>query len=401
MEYALRELRRRKARTFVNITGHIMAVGLMFVLMTWLQYSRKSSEAILGKVGTHFIVFAPSEHCCPGITLPDSTEGFVAMGVTTKLFPANYVDKVKSLSTIKDASPYLSFRFRDPKDHHLFTVGGFDPAKPVSVGSTTCAPTDLVSGRFIKPEDKQVAMLEMAYAQAQSLKTGGKIKIAGEDFTIISIVAPATRPAKADVYMHIRDAERIITKRGVPVFKYTDKVNVVLVEVKNSKVQAQAVLSVKAIDPELMVSGFACYAPAAKVMGMNEKAVWLLTLIIGLGVLVFSLKSQLSSVIERQHDIGILKAIGWSNRNVVSQIIWESVIQSVIGGIIGIMLAVLLVLFVPTGTITGVQENIKMPVAPLLIIIFLALSVIGGIIAGFFPALRASRKRPADALRNL
>ena len=52
-------------------------------------------------------------------------------------------------------------------------------------------------------------------------------------------------------------------------------------------------------------------------------------------MILFAAKSQLISVVERRGDIGVLKAIGWSGRQVVTLLLAESVIQGLIGGLLG------------------------------------------------------------------
>lgn len=390
-ECVWRELWRRKSHTVLHILSYVLAISVMLVLITWLEFSKKSEDEILAATGTHFIVFSVGKlPCFSAASLQfDPSEGFVAMGVDSKLFSAGYVESVRKLASVKDASPYLLFRFKDESDSHLFTVGGFDPSRPVSINSTSCAPKDIVSGRFITSEDKSAAMLEMDYAKLRGLKTGDDISIEGENFNVIGIVAPGVRPAKADIYMNISDAEWIINKRAPCSVKYTERVNIILVEVKSAMVQNEAMKEVKAIDQELTVSSFACYRPAAKVIELNAQTAWLFIIIIAIGLIVFSSQFQLSSVIERQHDIGILKAIGWSNNNIIKQILAESVMQSVIGGVLGCIAAALIISFM------------SMTISPKIAVLLLGLSIAGGVIAGFFSAMKISLRSPAETLRRL
>jgi len=395
-----RELWRRKIHTTIHIISYILAISTMLLLISLLNFSRRVADEVLTNTGTHFIVFSVEKPCCPAKIFPESTEGFVAMGVTSKLIPAAYVENVKNLPYVKDASPYLSFRFKDNTDNHLFTIGGFDPARPVSIGSTSCAPNDIVSGRFITPQDRLVVMLERDYAKARGLKTKDTLNIAGTNFKIIGIVAPGVRPAKSDIYMNINDAELIINKRLSSPIKNTEDINIILVEVKSSTLQDKAIEEVKKIDPQLTVSSFACYRPAARVIKINEKAMWIIIFIIVMGLIVFSAQFQLSSVMERQHDIGILKAIGWSNRNVVKQILAESVLQSIIGGILGCIIAALIIYFVPIKEFSGFKTEAVIIISPIMVALLLGLSVIAGIIAGAFPAIRVSCQNPAETLRR-
>jgi putative ABC transport system permease protein len=135
-------------------------------------------------------------------------------------------------------------------------------------------------------------------------------------------------------------------------------------------------------------------------MGINESAAYLLVMAIGIFTVVLALKSQLSSVIERRRDIGILKAIGWTDGDVVSQILTESIIQSLIGGIIGCLISSIILIIVPVRMLIGIETQAYINISPLFLVAGLLLAILGGIIAGIFPAYAASRQRPANSLRS-
>ncbi|HPY78180.1 MAG TPA: ABC transporter permease, partial [Anaerohalosphaeraceae bacterium] len=345
------------------------------------------------------IAFLPG--CCPNNCLPSAAnpdEGLFFNGVQTQLLPADLVDKVNEFPSVKEAAPFLVFRFKDPADGLPFTVGGFDPRNRTAVDSTSCASSDILEGRFLTPEDRRVVMLEEGYARAKNLSAGGSIMIAGHLFTILGVVNPGIRPAKADVYMHIQDAEQVINQRLTSPLDH--QFNTLLVETAGAKSQDQAIQAVKQLLPETVVSTYACYRPAAQVMGINEAAVWLLIVVIGLGAVAWATKSQWASIIERRREIGILKALGWTDTVVLGQILTESLVQAVIGGIVGCLAAILILLLVPTASIAGLPLESHWPVLAIVLLSGFLLAVIGALLAGSIPALLAARSRPADALRT-
>ncbi|MBI3910149.1 MAG: ABC transporter permease [Armatimonadetes bacterium] len=396
-----RELLRRTGRTFANVFGYLLATAMMVGLLSLLLFSKDAASGVLGSTGTHFIAFAPAcTPVCDVKAVDAQNEGFVANGSETALIPAGAVEKVKRLSTVKDAAPYLSFRFKDPRDGHTFTVGGFVPGGNAAVATTCCAEAHIVAGRFLQPDDQGAAMLDEAYARSQDLHVGDKITIAGLPFVVAGIVNPGVRPARADVYMRFSDAERAITRRVLsPPVRHV--ANVLLVEVRSSRVQEQAIQSVKRLLPDTVTSTYACYKPAAQVMGMQEGTVWLLTLLLGLCAVVLALKSQLSSVIERRRDIGILKAIGWTDGNVVSLILTESILQALAGGALGCLVAAAILLLAPIKQLAGIDSPGPVTVSALVFLSGFALALLGGVIAGVVPALVAARQRPADSLRRV
>jgi putative ABC transport system permease protein len=154
------------------------------------------------------------------------------------------------------------------------------------------------------------------------------------------------------------------------------------------------------LPPGLLVSSYACYRPAASVLGINDAAGWLLAVVIGVCAVFWAMKSQLSSVIERRKEIGILKAMGWTDGNVVGLILLESLMQALAGGVLGCIVAVVLLVFVPFASLGNIRTPATVSISLGVLVAGSALALLGGVIAGGFPALKAASLRPADALRK-
>lgn len=401
---ASRELRRRKWRTTATTFGYLLAVAVTVVLVSALRLSRQSTDAVLSSTGTHFIAYVPAGPplCadCRTQEAAEPQEGFVAYGQATNLMSMSVVERARALPTVRDASGCLLFRFKDTAGRGTLTVAGFDAESDSAVRTTCCAATDIVRGRFLSAEENGAVMLEEAYAAMKGVRPGQIIAVAGEALAVVGVVNPGIRPAKADVYMHFADAHGLIRKHLGPA-AIADEANVMLVEVSNSHVQDEAIRSVKALVPGMVVSSYACYRPAAKVMGINAAGAWVLTLIVAVFAVILALKAQLSSVIERRREIAILKAIGWTDGNVMRQILAESVLQAVLGGALGCLLAGVVLLLVPGRLLTGTETPWGINLFPAVFLLGFLLALLGGVIAGTFPALSAARRRPADGMRRV
>ncbi len=103
---------------------------------------------------------------------------------------------------------------------------------------------------------------------------------------------------------------------------------------------------------------------------------------------------MLMSVTERMHEIGIRKAIGATNRQVMSQFLIEAITVSAAGGFIGVIVALLADLVIRSTTSLAPSLSWQ------IIVIGLLVSMVIGVIFGSIPAYRASAKEPIDALRN-
>lgn len=103
---------------------------------------------------------------------------------------------------------------------------------------------------------------------------------------------------------------------------------------------------------------------------------------------------MLVSVTERTREIGLRKAVGAQESDILLQFLMESVLLSIIGGIVGIILGWVLA---QIGTI--VIPDITLTISLDAVLLATGVSTFVGVVFGFYPARRASRMKPIDALR--
>jgi putative ABC transport system permease protein len=114
-------------------------------------------------------------------------------------------------------------------------------------------------------------------------------------------------------------------------------------------------------------------------------------------ILLVTGNTMSQAVRERTGELGVLKAIGFTNGQVLGMVLLESCLLAVLGGVLGLGLAWLMTSRGdPTG---GLLPMFFFPLRDLLIGLGLSLAL--GLVTGFFPALQAMRLRVADALRRI
>ncbi|MDD3083707.1 MAG: FtsX-like permease family protein, partial [Candidatus ainarchaeum sp.] len=110
------------------------------------------------------------------------------------------------------------------------------------------------------------------------------------------------------------------------------------------------------------------------------------------------MNAMITSVLERTKEIGLMKALGASNNKILTLFILESAFIGLIGGTIGIIIGFGLAELI---AFIGIQTGFTLIAVKNIEIIFgaLAFSMIVGMLSGFYPALKASKLDPVEALR--
>lgn len=134
-------------------------------------------------------------------------------------------------------------------------------------------------------------------------------------------------------------------------------------------------------------------------MGILEMSVWLIGLFTLLSGIIGVSNIMFVSVKERTHEIGIRRAIGAKPRSILTQIITESVAITTLFGYIGIVAGTALMELI--ARMTESMEFIKNPRTDLSVALSVTVVlIIAGLLAGLFPALKALKVKPVEALRD-
>jgi putative ABC transport system permease protein len=298
-----------------------------------------------------------------------------------------------------------------------YTIGGVDQTQP-DIGLVTRK--QVVGGRYLARAGGPEALVSRTYARAHSLKLGSKLDLNGRSFAVVGLVAPPLGGQTADVYLPLKQLQSLAGQAG--------KANVILVRAdKGSSVGAVQ----KQIEQKLGGAQVATAKDVAdRVSGSLVDASNLahnlgvvLEIVVAAAAFLMAALLTLSSVGKRVRELGTLKAIGWTQRLVVRQVVGESVVQGALGGVVGILLGVAAALVIgaagptltassSTGSVNGLlgaaavrtaHETLSLdaPLNAAVVVGGLLLALLGGLIAGAAGGLRAARLRPAEALRRV
>jgi len=297
-----------------------------------------------------------------------------------------------------------------------YTIGGVDQTQP-DIGLVTRK--QVTSGRYFTSGGEE-ALVATTYAAKEKLKVGSALNLNGTVFHVVGLVSPPLGGQTADVYLPLKQLQALAHQKGAA--------NVILVRADKSSSVKQVKSEIAQRLPGAQVATAQDVADRVTgslvdAAGLSHNLGLVLEIVVALAAFLLAALLTLSSVGKRVRELGTLKAIGWTQRLVVRQVVGESVAQGVLGAVAGVVLgilaAVLVGAFGPTLTAssaTGSGDNLlgaaavrtahetltlKAPLSVTIILLGLVLALAGGLLAGAAGGLRAARLRPAEALRRV
>ena len=296
-----------------------------------------------------------------------------------------------------------------------YTIAGVDLKTP-GIGVVTSA---LVSnGRFIDASEgggAHEALLSASYASRQGLKVGSKLDLNGTEFTVVGLVRPPLGGQTADVYIGLAQLQVLASQKST--------VNVLLVRAADGASVGEVQKQIETLYPRAQVASARQIADSISgslvdAASLSKRLGTALAVLAAVAAFLLAVLLTLSSVGKRVRELGTLKALGWTQWQVVRQVIGESLTQGVLGGLLGVVLGVVVATaigaFGPTltassstgggdgffglGAVTArsVTDQVALtaPIAFGVLVAGFLLAVVGGLLAGAAGAFRASRLGP-------
>ncbi|MDP9232883.1 MAG: ABC transporter permease [Actinomycetota bacterium] len=315
--------------------------------------------------------------------------------------------------------------FNGPRsiDFTSITVSGIDQTKPALAAISA---SQLTKGTYFGPGSARQAIVNVSYAQAKGVKVGSSINISGKSFTVIGIVKTPLGGQASDVYVKLSQLQSLSGRVGRVNTVYVRATSASVVDAVAKRIDANfsgaSVTTAKTLAAQVTGS-------LASAKNLTGKLGFALELIGLLAAMAIAALLTLSSVTKRVRELGTLKAVGWPQRLVVRQVTGEALLQSLLGAAVGIAVgigaAVGISAFAPSLTATvasaaqslgprgpfgqgavsssSASEAVSLTahVSPALVLAAVGLALLGGLVSGAVGGLRASRLRPADALRHI
>ena len=405
---AIRSLFANKLRSSLTMLGVIIGVGAVITLMSVGRGAQASVTATFEQLGTNVIYVQPRNPEAPG--LAGISPAFATPSLT--LDDAEALADVSSVSGVVPAN-----------ENFVEVIAGDESATVVIHGSTPeyqeAYNHSIASGQFIS--DRNVASRDSVVVLGSKVAEdlfgsddpiGQKVKIKGKGFTVIGVLEP-----KGGGFLGFSMDNVVV----VPITTYQTRLFAQRTASGEDAVQSIAVMvsSPEVADEvrgemETILRRRHRIAPDEKddfavvsqeqVLGIFEEVTGVFTIflgaIAGISLLVGGIgimNIMLVSVTERTREIGIRKAVGAKRRDILIQFLLEAAMLSLVGGGIGVVGGWLLSTLISQLNISGYV--IHSVVSPDIVILAISVSVIIGLASGIYPAIRAARLNPIDALR--
>ena len=384
---ALESIWTSKLRSFLTMLGIIIGVFALVVLVSIVHGATSSITDELSGLGTLAVdVSVYDTHGNPGLTMED-------------------MDTIEAMDKVDLVSPSYQVEgsLRSGPEQESGNIYGVGPSY------YKIKEQELICGRYLMKSDMDnhlnVAVINETVLRGvlripsahQAL--GRMIRLNGVDYEIIGVLKDQELGgfyARDNYEMHIpfTNAVRLpgSSSRGINSFSVTAKDN----DMEGAKEEIGAFLEERfgPADETFFISNNQEYLDSLQeitnTMSMVMGGVAAISLLVG-GIGIMNI--TLVSVTERTREIGIRKAIGATRRTILLQFLLEAMTVSLVGCLVGIMLS-----WVALQIGNMIQTSVRLTMVPSVVITSIVFSSGIGLIFGLYPANKAARMKPIDAL---
>lgn len=395
IKLALQAIRRNALRSFLTVLGIVIGVGAVIAMVTIGNGTTAKVTADLAKLGSNLLFVSPGQFG-PGRASSDA-----------RAFNRRDVEALKTqLSGVKAAAPVAnkSVTLIAGGDNRISVVTGTDNDYFITQA------WDLRAGRqFLDSELRGgraaciigATVHEKLYGRSDPV--GRSLRVGNVSCEIVGLLQSKGQSSFGSdqddtVLMPLRTFQRRIagnTDIGRIMVSASDDVDTAKVQADIERMMRQRRNVAPDREDDFSVRDMkqisqTTAGTTAMLTGLLGAVAAVSLLVGGIGIM----NIMLVSVTERTREIGIRLAIGALERQVLTQFLVEAVVLSLFGGLVGILLGLGL------ARIAAGALGVPFLVDPTIVIVAFLFSALVGMVFGFFPARRAARLDPIDALRH-
>jgi putative ABC transport system permease protein len=373
----------RRLRSTLSAAGIAIGIAAMVAVLAISESSKADLLSALDRLGTNLLTVAPGQSIFGAdAVLPDSAQRMVG-----RVGP---VETTASTGAV-GAAVYRSELIPDVETNGISTLAA-DPSLPDTVGAT------LSDGAFLDEATSEYPAVVLGSTAARRLgigRAGGGVQVVvgGVRFTVVGILDPVELAPALDsaAIVGFPAAARYLDDEGDVSTLYVrsdpdhvEDVSGVLARTANPEHPEEVDVSRPSDAIEARAAARSAFT--SLLLGLGAVAL----LVGGVGIA----NVMVISVIERRSEIGLRRSLGATQRHIGIQFVAESLLLSAAGGVAGVALGAL---------VAGVYASSRgwdVVLPPAVLAGGVGVALVVGAIAGLYPALRAARLAPVDALRS-
>ena len=394
--FAISNAFRRKGIAIFAILGTGLGIALMTVLMSISTGMDQQMNDMMDELAAGIAVYPKAA----------SMGYFVPSGIG---MPISYADEIENIENVERVDPEITYfiptedyAFGDPMGVIMYGIDlerqteEDDPNQNIIPGEgqplTTASENEVIIGKFAQAGAAGGDYAEVGGTMEVDVLGGGSNTIT---LTVVGIFETGKTFFDYGIYTDIETARRLMPTIADNEVNYitvraTDReyVNDIADEIET--VFDDRDVPVGTTVAREMLESF------SEMMGTMESFLWIVSLVAAIagGVSIFIV--MLISVIERTKEFGILKASGWSNRNIITSVVFQSITIGLLGALVGLAIGY--------GGGQGIDNYINMDIAVITWVLAIEICAFGifvGVVGGLYPAVRAARVSPIESLRAL
>lgn len=384
LKIAFNNLLRHKVRSLLTLAGIAASISMLFSIISFNRGFERGLSREIERTGIHFMV-VPSG-------CPHEVASLVLHGaVIPKFLGLEVMDKIMEIEGIDLVSPLLVSQLPNPKRDRIDLIYGMEMSHVKKI-----KPSWKIRGAVPAREDE--ILIGSGISGHDSIKAGDVMDYPniGRSFKVSGIIENTGSQDDAFIYMPIKTAQGIFKKPG----------GATAIGVRVSKPEqltsiteelSREVPGIQIVTMGQVISSLSNLANSAKALSLAFAAIAVLISAVGV------MNSILMAVFERTQEIGMMRAIGASKSDVFRIIIKETIILTTAGGVAGVLAATagsgIIEIFVRK-FMPYVPSGKMIMFEPRLAAACIVFSVLTGIVAGIYPAWKASGIAPIEAIKG-